>query len=77
MESLVILSQEKKSYAGLRAQIMVMCVCDKDGKRLFTNADITKLNEKSAKAGSLIFDTCLEMNGFSDEDVEELAGNLD
>lgn len=60
---------------NLRAKLIVRCAVDEDGNRLFTDADIEELNKKSSAAIDLLFLESQKLNGMSDKDVEDLAGN--
>ncbi len=62
---------------GVKALSVVRSAVDVDGNYLFTEKDIPDLNSKSAKALGRIFDKFCEMNGFGEEDVEDLVKNLD
>lgn len=60
-----------------RAKLVVMCTVDQEGNRLFTDADIALLANKSAKALDRIFAVAQELSGITREDMEELTENLD
>lgn len=62
---------------GARARLVALA-CRKDetgAERLFTDADVKALSEKSAAALNRVFDVAAAMSGLSDESVEELLGN--
>jgi hypothetical protein len=59
-----------------RAKLVVRCLVDADGKRLFGDADVAALGKKSATALERVFDVARRLSGMSDEDLEELMGNL-
>ena len=65
----------KINIRGLKVLLVVMCVCDADGKLLFGLADAEELNKKSAKAIDRLFDAATALNKLTDEAVDELAGN--
>jgi hypothetical protein len=52
-----------------------LTVVDDDGELLFSPGDILRLGQKSARAIDAIFQVAQRLNGFSDEQVEELVGN--
>jgi len=56
---------------GHDAWLVSQGVCDEDGKRLFTDADVTKLNEKSGESIGFIAVEIVKFSGMQ-EDVEEL-----
>ena len=64
-----------KSMAGLRAAIGVLCICNEDGELIFNSKQEAALSEKSGDVLARIADAAMKHNGFSDDDVEELAGN--
>ncbi len=60
-----------------RAKLVVMCTVDQEGNRLFTDADVALLANKSAKALDRIFVVAQELSGITREDMEELTENFD
>jgi hypothetical protein len=56
----------------IRAKLAVRVVCDRSGQRLFTDADIPALSNKSAAALDRIFAAAIKLNKISKDDVEEL-----
>ena len=64
-----------KSVDMVRAKLVAKCLCDDDGVRLFTEAEIPQLGEKSAAVLDKLFNACMKLNRFTKDDVEELAGN--
>ncbi|MGM0409188.1 MAG: hypothetical protein ACQEQF_00380 [Bacillota bacterium] len=60
---------------NLRARLVAYTVVDEDGNRIFSENDIKKLGEKSAKALDRVFEVAQELNGISDEDVDEMTKN--
>lgn len=60
---------------NLRAKMCAYCIVDADGARLFDEGDIAALGAKSAKALDRVFSVAQKLNGVSDKDLEELAGN--
>lgn len=70
------LSDGKKGETkeNFRARLVALCAVDADGKPLFTNKQqVIMLGNKSVSALQRVFDKCNEMNGFSEQDVEELT----
>jgi len=61
---------------NIRAKMAARCIRNEDGERMFGDGDIKVLAKKSAKALDRIFDAAQRLSGISDEDVEELAGEL-
>lgn len=58
-----------------RARFAVLVLCNAEGERLFGDGDVKKLSGKSAKALDRIWDAGTKLNGMTDEDIEEIAGN--
>lgn len=70
--------QGKKNQVNLdnvRARFAVLTICDESGTRLFTHADAKDLGSKSAAALDRVFAVAQRLNGFSDQDQKDLAGN--
>ncbi len=61
------------NVANIRAKLVVKCVIDADGKRLFADTDANELGEHSAAAVNRIYEAAAKLSGLTDEDVEELA----
>lgn len=61
-----------KGFTNVRAKLASLTVCDEGGRRLFTEADISALGEKSGAALDRIFEVAQRINHFSDKDVDEL-----
>ena len=64
-----------KSVDMVRAKLVAKCLCDEEGVRLFTEQELPALGEKSAAVLDRLFQSCMKLNRFSKDDVEELAGN--
>lgn len=60
---------------NLRARLCALTMCDEEGNRLFSDADVRELGKKSASALNKVFEVAQRLSGLSDDDVEELAGN--
>lgn len=58
-----------------RAKLVVRCVVDKDGKKLFSEANIVALGAKNAAALQRVFQKARELSGLTEDDMEELVGN--
>lgn len=57
---------------NIRARTLSLCLVDDQGQRLFTEADIVALGEKSAKAMDRAFSVCQRLNALTEADIEEL-----
>jgi hypothetical protein len=56
-----------------RAKLAVLSCIDEKGDRLFSDADVAWLGEKSAIALERIFDVARRLSGLTDTDVKELT----
>lgn len=65
------------NYRNARAKLVVLCVVDESGNRIFTDADVTALGNKGALALERIFDVGRRLSGLTDTDVEELTEDFD
>lgn len=63
----------KFTLANARARLASLSVCGEDGERLFTDADIKELGEKSAAALERVFDVALRLSGLAEDDVKEMV----
>ncbi|MGH3599814.1 MAG: hypothetical protein ACRDQH_05985 [Pseudonocardiaceae bacterium] len=57
--------------ADVRASMVAGAIIGEDGKRLFTDKEITALTKKSAAALDRIFDVVAELSGMTDEKVKK------
>lgn len=69
--------QQVPNLANIRAKLVARAVVDEDGSRLFSDADIKALGQKSAAALSRVFTVAAEMSGLDEKDIEEIEGNSD
>lgn len=67
---------QRMNLENIRAKLASLTICDKDGKRLFSEADVKALSEKSAGALQRIFTVAQKLSGISDSDVDELVEGL-
>jgi hypothetical protein len=63
------------SLTNVRARLVAMACVDEDGKRLFEDADVEALGEKSGKTLDRLFDVAARLSGLQPGDVEALAKN--
>ncbi len=64
------------NMANIRAKLASMSICDESGKRLFSEADVQALSQKSATALQRIFVVAQKLSGIGDDDVAELTEGL-
>jgi hypothetical protein len=72
--------QKGKSFVAnmehIRTRLCLLCIVDENGERLFAEEDMFPLGGKSAAAIDRIFTVARRMNGLSDTDIEEMAGEF-
>jgi hypothetical protein len=70
LERFILLHRENPATAMLRARLCATTVCDETGKRIFTDADIPALAEKSGTALERIAVAILRHNLIGTEDTD-------
>ena len=58
-----------------RRRLIVLCLVDSEGKRLFSDGEASKLEDIDGEVTSLLFDAAKDHCGFSNDDIEELTKN--
>jgi hypothetical protein len=69
---------QRKKETGVddfRTKFLVRCLVDEKGMRLFDNADVARLSQKSARVMNRVWLAAMEHNNLSDQSIEELAKN--
>ena len=75
------IKQYKQSQTGkddgksIRADLVIRCACDEEGKPLFTEKDHAWLSTKSATVMDRLYEACMKVNQYNDADIEELTKN--
>lgn len=64
-------SRNGKDLSDFRALLAVRCVCDENGKRLFTDADQAAIGQKSAEALDRILLAVTKANALGEQGVRE------
>jgi hypothetical protein len=67
---------QRTNFNNVRARLASLTICDKSRVRMFTEADVQALGEKSAGALQRIFEVARRLSGLSQADVEELTKEL-
>ena len=67
--------KRKTDLSGLRAKMCAFVICDEEGNRLFSEAEVEALSKKSAAALTRIFEKAQEISATREDDVEEMAKN--
>jgi len=62
------------SYKGLTVSLLHKCLVKQDGSPLFKREQLIAFQEKSSEVIGRLQKIAIEMNGLSDEEVEDLAG---
>lgn len=60
---------------NIRARFLVRCIVNENGTRIFADQDAAALGKKSSKAIDRLWDAAGELNGNSEQAVEETEGN--
>ena len=68
------LANKERGVPNYRSKFLARCLCDKEGARLFTDAEVEQLASKSISVVNRLFNKAMKHNAMSMEDVEELAG---
>lgn len=71
-ESLVLADEDN---GNRRAKYLSACIVDDNGDLMFTDKEVEALGRKSAKALDRLFDVALELNGITEDSVEEAEKN--
>ncbi|HEY9375169.1 hypothetical protein [Streptomyces sp.] len=58
-----------------RAGLLVKCIVDENGDRIFTDQDTGLLGMKNGRVLDRLYDVATRLSGMSDEEAEELEGN--
>jgi hypothetical protein len=60
-----------------RAKLLVLCIVDENGNRLFDESDIKALGNKSCAALDTVYEVAARLNKQTPEDLETMAKNSD
>ena len=73
----ISLSKDGKNIdrRNARAKFASLVLCDEKGVRLFSDAEVGALGEKSAAALTRVWDAGTRLNGIGEETVQELEKN--
>ncbi len=77
--SIVTMRGQQQSYnmANARAKLLVRCLVDEEGRRLFTESELEAdaLGAKSGRVLDRLFAVARRLSGLTTADMEELVGN--
>lgn len=65
----------KMNMKNAVAKLVALTVVGEDGKRLFEQADVEALGQKSGAALNRIYEVAMRLSGLSDADMDELTKN--
>jgi hypothetical protein len=60
-----------------RARLVVRCIVDDKGRRMFTDDEVAAIGSLSAATVQRLFNAARKLNAISDDDLSELEGNSD
>jgi hypothetical protein len=60
---------------GMRAKLLVKCLVDEAGERLFADQDASALGAKNGSVIDRLYDVAARLSGLSEEEKEALEGN--
>jgi hypothetical protein len=66
-----------EAFRDLRERLVAASLVDEKGKRLFSDAEVARLGEKSGKVLTRLFEIASKLSGMEPGTVAELAGNSD
>lgn len=67
--------QKVNKPVNMRAKLASLCLCDSEGNRIFTDAQVNKLAEKSAKALDRVYEAAISVNALSGEEIDAIEKN--
>jgi hypothetical protein len=68
-------NKTKANMQNLRAKLVARTLCDEDGVRMFSDADVAALGQKSAAALDRLYTVAARISKISKQDEDELLGN--
>lgn len=64
-----------EAFRDLRERLVAASLVDEKGRRLFTDAEVAKLGEKSGRVLTRLFEIASRLSGMEPETVATLTGN--
>jgi hypothetical protein len=77
-EASLMKQQGKKFNADLnnaRSKLLVMCLCDEKGARLYKDTETGRLGKKSSVVLDRLYEVAQEINGITEENIKDIEGN--
>lgn len=66
---------QEQRMKNFRSRFLVLTLCDSDGSRLFTDAEVDEIGKKSSLVLNRLFDKAWALNAFTNEAIDDL-GNV-
>lgn len=63
------------NFVNLRARLLVKCICNASGERLFQDNELDSVAGLPAKVIDPLFEVAQRLSGMGAKDVESLSGN--
>lgn len=76
-EQKIIRKDDGSHLKNFRAKLVVACLVDEKGNRIFGDGDVEEVGRLSAKALGRVVEVAQKVNGLTDKDLEDVEGNLD
>ena len=64
-----------QDLTNMRARLVVSCMVDENGQRIFKNSEAKALGEKNATVINRLFEEVRKLSGMADEDLGIAEGN--
>jgi hypothetical protein len=64
-----------KNLANSKARLVIRCIVNDKGERIFTDGEAGKLGAKSAAVVNRLYDKVMDLSGMSTKAQEEIEGN--
>jgi hypothetical protein len=68
-------ARDSGGMPNFRTRFLVKTLCDDQGNRLFTDADVQELTKKNSMVVDGVWKKAMQVNGLAEGAVEEAAGN--
>lgn len=75
IEQTVFKDPDKPNTASMRAKALSLCIVDENGKRLFTEEDVTELGKQSGKVIVKLYGVASKLSGLGEDEKEKMEKN--
>lgn len=69
------IGDQSKWMQGLRCRLLVRCLSNESGERIFDDGDALELAKQPSDLIVYLFEHAMRVNGIGEDDVEEMRGN--